>query len=233
MAVDEALLEGAGPEQAPTLRFYTWAEPTLSLGYFQEHEHRQAHSPSQCCTLVRRASGGGAILHHLELTYSYVVPMRSRFSDDPLFLYDTFHDSLIETLKEEWGVSAERYVPLASIGHVATPEPFLCFERRAAGDVICQGKKICGSAQRRGRSAVLQHGSVLLQQSPYTPELPGILELTGVLIPLNELWQRWAKRLALHLNAEFVPGVLSQEEREESQRIADQKFSSLDWTHRR
>jgi len=233
MAVDEALLEGAGPEQAPTLRFYSWAEPTLSLGYFQEHEQRQNHTPSQCCTLVRRASGGGAILHHLELTYSYVVPVRSRFSDDPLFLYDTFHDSLIETLKEEWGVSAERHIPLASIGQVAPTEPFLCFERRAAGDVICRGKKICGSAQRRGRSAVLQHGSVLLQQSPYAPELPGILELTGVSIPLNELWQRWSKRLSKELKTEFVPGVLSPEERVESQRIADQKFSSPDWTHRR
>lgn len=233
MAVDEALLEGAGPEQAPTLRFYTWEEPTLSLGYFQEHLQRQTHAPSQCCTLVRRASGGGAILHHLELTYSYVVPVRSRFSDDPLFLYDTFHDSLIETLKEEWGVSAERHISLASIGQVATPEPFLCFERRAAGDVICRGKKICGSAQRRGRSAVLQHGSVLLKQSPHTPELPGILELTGVLIPLTELWQNWAKRLAMALKTDLTQGVLSPEEQAEAHRIADQKFSSPDWTHRR
>lgn len=136
MSVDEALLETADPQSLAVLRFYTWDSPTLSLGYFQEHAERHTHPASECCSLVRRASGGGAILHHWELTYSYIVPVKSRFSDDPQYLYDTFHDTLIQTLAE-WGIVASRHVPVTTIG-ISSPktssEPFLCFER-------CNGRR--------------------------------------------------------------------------------------------
>src|SRR5688500_20216584 len=74
MAVDEALLESAALENRCTLRFYRWSEPTLSLGYFQRYEDRRQHAASLSCACVRRASGGGAILHDHELTYSLAVP---------------------------------------------------------------------------------------------------------------------------------------------------------------
>src|SRR5687767_13677741 len=77
MAVDEALLASAAAGVA-TLRFYTWSQPTLSLGYFQHAHQRDAHAASRSCPLVRRASGGGAILHDRELTYSLAVPLRQR-----------------------------------------------------------------------------------------------------------------------------------------------------------
>lgn len=235
MSVDEALLETGNPQSLAVLRFYTWDAPTLSLGYFQEHAERHTHPASECCSLVRRASGGGAILHHWELTYSYIVPVKSRFSDDPQYLYDTFHDTLIQTLAE-WEIVASRHVPVTAIG-ISEPktsaEPFLCFERRAIGDVICQQKKICGSAQRRGRQAVLQHGSILLQQSPFTPELPGIYELTGVMITSDELQRRWMPRLAAQLGVEFLPSQLSAKELSESARVQESKFCSDQWTLRR
>src|SRR5438445_617792 len=69
MAVDEALLEDAARSGRPTLRFYGWAEPTLSLGYFQPYAQRASHPPSSRCAVVRRPTGGGAILHDAELTY--------------------------------------------------------------------------------------------------------------------------------------------------------------------
>src|SRR5262245_57717493 len=85
MAVDEVLLTAAAASGQATLRFYTWNEPTLSLGYFQAAADRQQHAASLACTLVRRASGGGAILHDRELTYSVALPLaganRSAASD--------------------------------------------------------------------------------------------------------------------------------------------------------
>ena len=74
MAVDEALLETAASLGVPTLRFYQWQEPTMSLGYFQEYADRLRHAASAGCPTVRRASGGGAIMHDRELTYSLAVP---------------------------------------------------------------------------------------------------------------------------------------------------------------
>ena len=80
MALDEALLESAGDDPMATLRFYRWSEPTLSLGYFQRSAERAAHIASRDCPLVRRASGGGAILHDAELTYSLTIPTTDRWS---------------------------------------------------------------------------------------------------------------------------------------------------------
>src|SRR5688500_9559950 len=76
MAVDEALLESAATGSVATLRFYEWHEPTLSLGYFQPAADREQHAASRACPLVRRASGGGAIVHDRELTYSLAWPLR-------------------------------------------------------------------------------------------------------------------------------------------------------------
>src|ERR1700690_2091076 len=74
MALDEALLEAAQNEGIATLRFYSWREATLSLGYFQGAADRRLHQASADCASVRRASGGGAILHDCELTYSIALP---------------------------------------------------------------------------------------------------------------------------------------------------------------
>src|ERR1700682_6410647 len=76
MAVDQALLEHAA-SGGWTLRFYSWIEPTLSLGYFQAHRDRRTHTASRGLPLVRRASGGGAIVHDHELTYSLSGPAPS------------------------------------------------------------------------------------------------------------------------------------------------------------
>ncbi len=77
MAVDEVLLDWSAQSGGYAWRFYRWDEPTLSLGYFQPYEDRQRHPPSRACPAVRRATGGGAILHDAELTYSLAVPAGS------------------------------------------------------------------------------------------------------------------------------------------------------------
>ncbi|MEN6493699.1 MAG: hypothetical protein ABFD16_05355, partial [Thermoguttaceae bacterium] len=170
MAVDEVLLEWAAETGGCSWRFYRWEEPTLSLGYFQTYDDRWQHAASSKCPVVRRASGGGAILHDLELTYSCVWPQEHHLAAGRLQLYEAVHASLVELLAS-YGVRASLCDP--ALGQRATP-PFLCFQRRSPGDLLVGPIKVAGSAQRRLRGAVLQHGSILLARSLAAPELDGL-----------------------------------------------------------
>jgi len=201
MAVDEALLEWVAAEGQPVWRFYRWDGPTLSLGYFQQPDERQEHRASANCPAVRRLTGGGAIVHDFELTYSVVVPTGHPLARHRDLLYQVVHGTLVETLAG-LGIHAELHPGiLAAPG--PTPEPFLCFHRRAPGDVVVQGVKVAGSAQRRRRGAVLQHGSVLLAASPAAPELPGLAELLDRPVPGEELANAWLGPLARRLLASW------------------------------
>src|SRR5262245_38911762 len=95
MAVDEALSESAAAGEGCTWRFYTWAIPTLSLGYFQPHAQRSSHSPSQSSAMVRRLSGGGAIVHDRELTYSVAAPAGHPLATDAESAYRAVHTALV------------------------------------------------------------------------------------------------------------------------------------------
>ena len=239
MAVDEALLDGAllgaaeAEEARAALRFYQWAEPTLSLGYFQRHEDRRLHTSSLDCPLVRRASGGGAIVHDREWTYSLVMPAAHALSRQPNLLYDRVHQALVDVLRT-CGIEAEICAaPRTKKG----AEPFLCFARRVAGDVLLAGNKILGSAQRRRRAAVLQHGSLLLGTSAAAPELPGLLDLSAdppeVERFLPEVIRPWSDELAIRLNLELATGELTDEERIAAARICAEKFAHDGWNRRR
>ena len=230
MAVDEALLGSADENPTPTLRFYEWSEPTLSLGYFQRTEDRRRHAASATCPLVRRSTGGGAILHHRELTYSLVWPAADRFSAHAVSLYDTVHESLIGCLVAR-GIPAEMNGPLGT--QTQGDQEFLCFQRRVAGDVLIRRDKIAGSAQRRLRGTVLQHGSVLLAESPQAPELPGIKELTGVYLGPAELAAIWARALADRLAVTLQRTTLTERETRAAQQIDQGKFRQNTWTNKR
>jgi lipoyl(octanoyl) transferase len=236
MALDEALLESAQADGVATLRFYQWNEPTLSLGYFQPHADRRLHPASSACPLVRRASGGGAILHDREITYSVALPSGHPLAIRAQRLYDVVHGSLIETLAR-LGVLAQLYSPPdASAAQPPTAQaskPFLCFQRREHGDVVLGQFKIAGSAQRRQRGAVLQHGSVLWSRSQFAPELPGVINLADCRLKMQELLDLWPPQLASALGFHSTFDELSDEVRARAQAIERQKFSSAEWTQRR
>ena len=203
-------MESAAAEGTTTLRFYRWCEPTLSLGYFQRCADRCEHEASAACPVVRRASGGGAIIHDRELTYSLAVPVSDRLAGDASTLYQAFHRTLVEVLSE-WGICAQ--LCTASSGLPAREEPFLCFRRRTQGDVLLTGggsvAKIAGSAQRRRNGAVLQHGSVLLATSENAPELAGVEQLTGIRPPVAELIRRWTREVTSRLELTPTQGELT------------------------
>jgi lipoate-protein ligase A len=241
MAIDEVLLESAATQGVATLRFYRWSEPTLSLGYFQSLADRRQHLGSGNCPIVRRTSGGGAIVHDHELTYSLAVPESFLNRRSPTVLYDALHDTLVETLSS-WGIHAHKHQPgLAggcAAGAMDAParprhDPFLCFSRRACGDVLVDRFKICGSAQRRHRGAILQHGSVLLGMSPAAKELPGIRELSGTTLAGGELMAGWSQRVAAKLDVRFSPDELSPIELAKARAVTVEKHLSRAWLERR
>jgi lipoate-protein ligase A len=230
MAVDEVLLESAAENGRCSLRFYRWSEPTLSLGYFQRAAQRAAHAASRDCPMVRRQTGGGAILHDQELTYSLAMPVAHPLAEDPVRLYSTAHEALVSVLAR-FGVQATLCIEPAELA--AADQPFLCFERRSPGDVLLGKSKICGSAQRRRRGAILQHGSLLLERSRQAPELPGIKELSGqtpeVALLIEILRQELACRLRLALDSQ----AFSPAESAEAQELAQEKYRVADWNCRR
>lgn len=175
MAFDEALLERCLEHHLCHVRLYRWQSPTVSLGYFQDYQPESIPGHLRSLEVVRRLSGGGAILHHHELTYSCTVPPKHPLAKTPTEIYRLVHECLIDRLQKQGIFSAMRGAAHA----FPQGEPFLCYSRGDENDVLCQGHKIIGSAQRRRRGAVLQHGSILLKRSPHAPEFPGIEDLCG------------------------------------------------------
>ena len=184
MALDQRLLEVAAAEQCLLLRVYRWLEPTLSLGYFQPYVQRLTHSHSSELPLVRRATGGGAIVHHYDWTYCIAVPEQLSIRNErprsgvkfgaSQPLYDCVHDGVVEWLGAQ-GITARKW---ANDCAADTQHRFLCFKRRSCGDIVLAEHKVMGSAQRRARGAILQHGSLLLATSPYAPSLQGLSPTT-------------------------------------------------------
>lgn len=233
MALDEALLQAVESDGVATLRFYQWSEPTVSLGYFQSHADRRLHTASVNCPLVRRSTGGGAILHDRELTYSIVLPLFDGFPLNARWLYRAVHDTLIQTLRD-FGVAASLCDKQADDPMNPATEPFLCFQRRTPGDVLLAGHKIGGSAQRRRRCAILQHGSVLLAKSAAAPELLGIAELTGIHLTPHQLQVKWQPRLAASLRLELEDAAhLCDPLLTAAAAISREKFAVTGWTLRR
>ena len=224
MAVDELLLEAAVERNEIAVRWYRWSEATVSLGYFQPATAVAADPPLAKLPAVRRLTGGGAILHHHELTYSCAVPAEHPLAREPLRLYEDVHTAIV-------GVLARRDVVAALRGSRApgAAEPFLCFGRGDPRDVVFRGQKILGSAQRRRRGAVLQHGSLLLAASPAAPDFAGLHDLAGrpVLDPANV--DELADALAAALGGRTERRPLTRAEQDRAHLLSSERYEHLGW----
>jgi lipoate-protein ligase A len=185
MAVDEAmLLSVAAGESPPTLRFYGWHPHCLSLGYFQPVvEVDEAACTRRGIHLVRRLTGGSAILHADELTYSLAATESDpQLAGDILTSYYHISQVLAQGLAD-LGL-AVKLAPVASASEGPEPNespgsggrgnrPAPCFMRPARHEILARGKKLVGSAQVRRAGAVLQHGAI--------PLAGDVADITGML----------------------------------------------------
>ena len=229
MARDEALMTLVGTAQSPpTLRLYQWGRPTISLGYFQHYaDYESLLPPAGGLPVVRRFTGGGAILHDQELTYSLTLPVgHPLLADGPSRLYELAHDAVIETLTS-LGLLTTRCGTSDDSG--AAKGPFFCFQRRHCYDVLLGGDKIAGSAQRRTRTAVLQHGSIVLsnrfaQQPTAIVERPFEESIRSVSSAMVDAFARIA-------GVSCISGEWSNEEITAAAALHD-KYVGAEWTRR-
>ena len=221
MAVDEALLETAIADGVATLRWYQWSEPTVSLGYFQKSAELAGDVILSRLPAVRRLTGGGAILHDDELTYSVALPANQKLFERPEQLYDIVHESIV-------GGLCEMGLPVSFRGQTLkrADEPMLCFLRQDSHDLTLGGNKVLGSAQRRRRGAILQHGSLIRRASPLATHLPGLADLCPAEFS-EDLAKRLAVRVAESLADSWMPGALTEQEIEMTSRLCEQNHTDV------
>jgi lipoate-protein ligase A len=247
MALDEAIMEAvAAGDSPPTLRFYQWAPPCLSLG---KRQLLDGVDPVAChadgVDVVRRATGGWAILHTDELTYSVALrPDDPRVSGAILDTYRTLSQGLIAGLRL-LGTDAEMN-PVIPGGAQNTSAA--CFEVPSAYEITLGGRKLIGSAQTRPAGKVLQHGSLPLygdiarvaryltfaseqeRQALAThlrERATTLSDALGRSAPFSETAQAMACGFAEALNVDLAPGAPSANEMAAARRIQKHKMAEL------
>ncbi|HOG12857.1 MAG: biotin/lipoate A/B protein ligase family protein [Smithellaceae bacterium] len=242
MAIDEAIFrETLRNKRTPTLRFFGWRPAAVSIGYFQDAQ-KEIHADgcrSAGVDLVRRITGGKAVYHRDEVTYSLAAGSREGlFPDDIVRTYEMISSCLARGLAE-LGICAS----LAETGRKAGRAP-CCFSEPAGKELVVDGRKICGSAQIRSHGGFLQHGSLLMTfdpaatasliRSPSPPEqlrdrVVGLNELIPVPVSAERLCEALRKGFCDGLGVDFAPGELTQEEWALGARLA-KKYESAAWT---
>lgn len=225
MAADEVLLQSAARRQA-SLRFYGWSQPTLSLGYFQPAA-RRLEDPLLCeLPFVRRPTGGDALVHHHELTYCLAIPAGPRWQSGEPWL--RLH-AVIAAALADFGIAARPSFSVAGASFAG----FLCFQHFTAGDLLVGGSKVVGSAQRKQRGAVLQHGGILLATSLFTPSVPGLRELSGVELEGQALSVAIVRHLEDQTGWQVQPGCWTDAEKSDIDKLVLDKYGSKSWNGKR
>lgn len=263
MAVDEAILiaqsEGKAP---PTLRFYGWNPATLSIGYFQKAEEEVDFETikQHGIGFVRRPTGGRAVLHDQELTYSMIVPEEYPgmpktvteayrvLSEGLLYGFQNLQlDAKMVNLSSE-----EEKSKYAATGSAA------CFDSPSWYELVVEGRKVAGSAQTRQKGIVLQHGSILLDmdidllfdllqfpservkqrlRDSFSQKAVAINDLRRIVklepISMEQVEAAFLKGIAEGLKVDLEPGELTSFELEWMDRLVAEKYGNREWNFRR
>lgn len=232
MAVDEAILNEARFNGAlrPTLRFYGWALPTVSVGYLQDA------APFSCFGLpvVRRITGGRAVLHDMELTYSVVAgEANAVFSGGITGAYGIISKIIVAALKDV-GIDA-CFSPMDRGAN--GPRSSACFHSPSRYEILVEGKKLVGSSQRRYKDIFLQHGSILFDvdtglnarifEDALLDKMVWIKALKAV--DMEDFTKVLTRRMAEGLNASFDVEGLTASERYLKGDLLVNKYSEDSW----
>ena len=217
MAIDEALLETA---KVPSIRFYRWNSPALSFGYFGKFADVANYAPRR--DLVRRWTGGGIVFHGDDLTYSIVIPANDpAFSESSMLIYEKIHCALRSALLAN-GERAE-LAPVAGVvdaGAAIIDRGYSCFANPVRADVMVNGRKVAGAAQRRTRGGLLHQGSIQLATGWVR-----VAATTGDVDLGNGLAERFAKELSEVRNEKSLSKSLV----DRAEKIAEQKYNTQNW----
>jgi lipoate-protein ligase A len=210
MAIDEALLETA---VVPSIRFYRWRSPALSFGYFGKFSDVAVYAAER--DLVRRWTGGGIVFHGDDLTYSIVIPASDPvFDESSIAIYEKIHRALCGALVKTGQRAVVAVDPAgfsAATRAAVNASGYNCFANPVRADVMMDGRKIAGAAQRRNRRGLLQQGSI-----------QGFAMNT-------DLAQRFAQALSANCSEfEITKAILKQ-----AQKVAQQKYGTESWLHKR
>lgn len=228
MALDEALMKSVSNNAAdtPTLRLYGWFPTAVSIGYFQsmDHEIDVENCKNRGIDVVRRMTGGGAVLHDSELTYSFIT---RNYPQNILESYKIICDPIIICL-HNLGFNNVRFAPL--------------------NDVVVEGKKVSGNAQTRKDGILLQHGTILLDVDP--EKMFTVLKVPkekirdklidsvkqrvmGVNRTFDEVSAALEKAFCINFDAKVVVDNITTQEISDSQKLIKEKYSTYDWNWRR
>lgn len=254
MAADEAILEHIQRgESLATLRLYSWNPPCLSLGQAQSFtdvdvERLQTHG----WEVVRRLTGGRAILHTDELTYSVTGRAEeSVLAGGVLESYNRLAQALLFAIRE-LGLPVE-IKERESVGRASGMTNPVCFEVPSTYEITVQGKKLIGSAQARKKEGALQHGSL-----PLTGDLTRICDalifkdeatrtkakerllarattvetMLGRRVSFEEAGQAFVKGFEAQLEIQFERGEMSQSEIQRTEELISEKYAHAEWTQR-
>lgn len=254
MAVDEALLLSAGgPGFRPTLRFYSWERASLSIGSFQKaHELNIERIEGAGVPLVRRPTGGRAVLHDAELTYSITCPVPSPFfPSDLMGSYKSIGNCFLRGLRL-LGVEAALVPVSKNPDRKKSPHKGgnpLCFSSPSWYEVLLGGKKLIGSAQRRQKDAFLQQGSLLIKTDiggllamlrfedeavrknahhELNSKMTGLRDM-GVEVDMNTLKSALVQGFEAEMGTRLTPGGLTAEETESAKQLLCCKYGSRAW----
>jgi lipoyl(octanoyl) transferase len=253
MAVDEAVFELMDSGQSlPTLRLYTWTPPCLSLGLAQPvSDVNLVYLAQSRWELVRRPTGGRAILHTDEITYSVIGPLGDpRLSGTVIESYQKIGGALLKALNII-GLEAEMAESAIDPNKKLSP---VCFEVPSIYEMTVAGKKILGSAQARRRKSLLQHGSLPLfgdltrithclvfeDETDRQKAAARLLEhatnvkiVTGKQIAWDEATSAFIEGFEEKLNLKLLPGSLSRDELALAEKLYTEKYNNIEWCQHR
>ncbi|PWA13347.1 octanoyltransferase [Pueribacillus theae] len=259
MACDEALLnwqsEGKIP---PVIRFYSWDPATLSIGYFQraKKEINLDAVKGYGLGFVRRPTGGRAVLHEYELTYSVIVSEEHpKMPKSVTEAYRVISEGVLQGFRE-LGLDAYFSVPRSEEEKMdlKKPKSSVCFDAPSWYELVVEGRKVAGSAQTRQKGVILQHGAILLDldedkmfdlfnfrdlaerekmQANFKNKAVTINQLLGRKISLEQAVAAFKTGFEKGLNVELQEFVLDEPQKNEIQEIARNRYQSDDWNFMR
>ncbi|MGE7119772.1 lipoate--protein ligase family protein [Peribacillus sp. NPDC046944] len=255
MAMDEALLNWqSNGEIPPMIRFYGWNPATLSIGYFQraETEIDLAEVERQGLGFVRRPTGGRAVLHEHELTYSVIVP--ESYPGMPNTVTEAYRVISEGILKGFRNLGLDAYFSVPETEQdkemLKSPKSSVCFDAPSWYELVVEGRKVAGSAQTRQKGVILQHGAILLEldeeklfsvfkfsddkvkekmKNNLRNKAVAINDIAGRKITISEAKVAFENGFSEGLSIDLKPYVLSEKQLQEVKDIAKNKYESDDW----